>query len=159
MKRLFWQKGAILAALLWMILGCSVDAPEKPDSRPIPEPVKAELLYLYSSGVSISEIHLTYSVPVKMLSLTANPIMDVSFFEIENTVIVNVNEELKLGYFFTLDYTVKDQHDQIISGAISFYVKGNIINELLIDIAPGGFPGVFPEDELDRGERMQAVIG
>ena len=100
MKR-FCQNLAVVCALLWLACGCSTGEFDRPDTDTEPDTgtgyVVKPPVFLGCEVISGTEIDFEFSAPVKILSLSFDPGLDVGLIEEGSTVKVHLEKSFRPG--------------------------------------------------------------
>jgi len=116
MKRFYWNLAA-LCVLLLSAFGCSVDG-ETGMISPDPAPEAPELLSL--EVVSRTKLDFEFSVPVRVLSLSFDPSLEVASVGEGRTVRVHLEQGLEPGMPVVADILAQDERGNAFSESVIF---------------------------------------
>jgi len=116
MKR-FYLNMMAFCLLFWLVYGCSVDG-ETGMPFPPPTPVAPELLSM--RVVSETEVDFEFSVPVRVLSLSFDPSLEVASIEEGRTVKVHLEQSLEPGMRIVASIRAEDAHGNTFNENVPF---------------------------------------
>ena len=116
MKR-FYLNMAAFCLLFWSVYGCSADG-ETGMPFPNPTPIAPELLSL--NVVSETEVDFEFSVPVRVISLSFDPSIEIASIEDGRTVRVHLEQGIEPGMRIIAAIRAKDTHGNAFNENVPF---------------------------------------
>jgi len=129
---------AAFCLLFWALGSCSMDtaaAADTPASDPIPE-IPKPLSLLSLDVVSETELDFEFSAPVKVLSLSFDPSLEIADIGEGSTVRVLLDDELESGAKITAGIHAQDEEGNTFNGTVPFEFKKNTSQEEPVLLIP-----------------------
>ena len=115
--KLFYRNLAALCVLLLSVLGCSVDGGT---GTPLPSPALEAPELLSLEVVSQTKLDFEFSVPVRVLSLTFAPNLEIASIGEGRMVRVQLGQYLEPGMQVVADIRAQDEHGNTLTESVPF---------------------------------------